>query len=127
MKEHEHAAKHIPETHPAHDEVAKERRRPTTPIGSKVVRKDKPKSGNRTVRRTRNNVTTGLKRQQPQQPNRRPDHERNASRNQRPHLRNDSGQSNRAPGPTRWRDVSLLQRLLPANVFVRARQCQAGG
>lgn len=24
MKEHEHAAKHIPETHPAHDEVAKE-------------------------------------------------------------------------------------------------------
>jgi len=55
------------------------------------------------------------------------DHERDKICDQRPHLWNDRGRSNRDPRRTRWKDVLLLRRKLSAKVSFHARRCQAGG
>ena len=51
------------------------------------------------------------------------DHECIENHDQRPHLRNDRGRSHRDPRRTRWKDVLLLQRTLPAKVSVHSRRC----
>jgi hypothetical protein len=54
-------------------------------------------------------------------------YERIEIHDQRPHLRNDRGRSNRSPRRTRWKDVLLLQRPLSAKVSVHDRRREARG
>ena len=75
---------------------------------------------------TRNHLTAKIKVQRQQQ-RKKHDHETNEIRDQRPHLRNDRGGSDRSPRRTRRKDVLLLQRPLSAKVSIRARRGEARG